>query len=109
LPGPWLGIEIRDENGALLGATIDDATPLGWTGRAGSFGAVYSIDPLPLADGRFTISVSVLASPGGRLYHQIDDAATFLVYPDRSSHRGQVRLDGRWSLVPSGSELEVAR
>jgi ABC-type polysaccharide/polyol phosphate transport system ATPase subunit len=108
-PGPWLGVDIRDENGVLIGATLDDAGALGWSERPGSCGAVYTIDPLPLADGRFTISVAVASHPGGRLFHRIDEAASFLVFPDRSADRGRVRLNGHWELVASPSELEVAR
>ncbi len=109
LSAPWLGVELRDDSGALLGACVQDTAQLGWVERAGSWGATYTVSPLPLADGRFTLGVSLADSPGGRLYHRIEGAAAFLVYPDRETDRGRMRLDGHWSLRPASSPLEVAR
>jgi ABC-type polysaccharide/polyol phosphate transport system ATPase subunit len=108
LPPPWLGVELRDENGGLLGASIQDAGTVGWL-PAGAQSATFAIDSLPLADGRFTFSVSLADAPGGRLYHRIEEAARFLVYPDREHDRGRVRLDGHWTLAPSERALEAAR
>jgi ABC-type polysaccharide/polyol phosphate transport system ATPase subunit len=108
LPPPWLGVELRDENGGLLGASVQDAATVGWL-PAGPQSAAFAIDSLPLADGRFTFSVSLADAPGGRLYHRIEEAARFLVYPDREHDRGRVRLDGHWTLAPSERALEAAR
>jgi homopolymeric O-antigen transport system ATP-binding protein len=108
-PPPWLGIELRDENGALLGASVQDAGALGWDVGGSSRAALFTVDPLPLADGRFTLSVWIAHHPGGSVYHRIDDAASFLVYPDHDHDRGRVRLDGHWSLSPAGSAVEAAR
>ncbi len=33
---------------------------------------------------------------GGRVYHSVDDAAVFVVYPG-GDERGVVRFEGRWS------------
>ena len=111
LAAPWLTVELRDENGALLGASVQDADALGWEPEPGGAGrtVLFSIDPLPLADGRFSLSVAVAAGPGGRLYHRIDGAARFVVYPDREHDRGKIRLDGRWSLADSPSRVGAAR
>jgi ABC-type polysaccharide/polyol phosphate transport system ATPase subunit len=109
LAAPWLGVELRDENGGLLGASVQDAGAAGWVPGGGAQSASFAIDPLPLADGRFTFSVSLADAPGGRLYHRIEEAADFLVYPDREHVRGRVRLDGNWTLAPSERALEPAR
>lgn len=108
LPAPWLGVELRDENGSLLGAGVQDAGTIGWAPKAGLQTATFAIDPLPLADGKFRLSVSLADSPGGRLYHRIEEAASFLVYPDHEHDRGRVRLDGHWVVAPARA-LEVAR
>jgi ABC-type polysaccharide/polyol phosphate transport system ATPase subunit len=107
VPAPGLTVELRDERGALVGAGLADASTLGWEAGARAHVAHFSIDRLPLADGRFRLAVAVADAPGGRLYHRIEDAAEFVVFPDRADVRGRVRLDGRWSLDPAGASLEA--
>ena len=105
-PPPHVSIELRDANGALLGAAARDAAELGWGEEAGGRTIRFEIDRLPLADGRFTLGVALSDAAGSRLYHRIDRAAEFLVYPD-DELRGAVRLDGRWSLAESPEEVET--
>jgi len=45
---------------------------------------------------------------GGELYHWLDDALTFVVYPGGEA-RGVVRLDGRWSGEEIGVQAERIR
>ena len=59
----------------------------------------------PLADGRFALGVAVSDARGSRVYHRIDRAAEFLVYPDEEA-RGAIRFDGRWSLADSPARVE---
>ena len=103
---PLLSVELRDENGGLLGAATQEARELGWDGVSGTYSVVFEVSQLPLADGRFTLGVTLSDPENGRLYHRIDRAAEFLVYPD-DEQRGTVRLDGRWSLAESSTRLEL--
>ena len=105
-PPPHVSIEVRDQNGSLLGAAARDAAELSWGEEAGERTIRFEIDRLPLADGRFTLGVALSDAAGNRLYHRIDRAAEFLVYPDEEL-RGAVRLDGRWSLAGSPEEVET--
>ena len=104
-PPPRISIELRDANGALLGAAARDAAELGWGDEAGERLVRFELERLPLADGRFTMGVALADPQGSRLYHRIDRAAEFLVYPD-GELRGALRLDGQWSLSESPSRVE---
>ena len=104
-PAPRVSIELRDGNGALLGAAARDAAELGWGDGPGERTLRFEVDRLPLADGRFTLGVAVSDTAGSRLYHRIDRAAEFLVYPDEEL-RGTLRLEGRWSLTEAAEEVE---
>lgn len=106
LSPPNLSLEIRDTGGRLLGATSQDAAAIGWDEEPGARSLVFEVPRLPLADGIFTLGVTVSDSDSGRLYHRIDRAAEFLVYPD-DERRGAIRLDGRWALARSSTKLEL--
>ena len=108
LPPPWLSIEFRDENGALLGASLQDAEAIGWDPAAAVQTVLFTVDRLPLAEGRFRVSVALASTPGGRLYHRIEEAARFVAYPDREHTRGRVRLDGRWALAETATGVGAA-
>jgi len=105
-PPPHVSVELRDQNGGLIGAAARNAAELGWGEEAGERTVKFEIDRLPLADGRFTLGVALSDAAGSRLYHRIDRAAEFLVYPD-DELRGTVRLDGHWSLAGSAEEVEL--
>jgi len=104
-PPPQVSIELRDENGGLLGAAALDVAELGWGEESGGRTLRFDMDRPPLADGRFALGVAVSDKRGSRLYHRIDRAAEFLVYPDEEV-RGAIRFDGRWSLVDSPARVE---
>jgi ABC-type polysaccharide/polyol phosphate transport system ATPase subunit len=74
LPALRISLEVRDEPGTVK----------------------FEVDRLPLADGRFHVRLGVGDERGEQLYHWLDDALTFVVYPDGDAS-GVVRLDGRWS------------
>jgi ABC-type polysaccharide/polyol phosphate transport system ATPase subunit len=103
---PRVSVELADEHGGFLGGTSADVAELGWDGGAGPKELRLELDRLPLADGRFSLGVAVSDREGSRLFHRIDRAAEFLVYPSEDV-RGVVRLDGRWSLAET--ELETPR
>ena len=92
---PVLQLELRDEAGLLVAADAVDTQPLGWDGP-GRFGARLDVPALPLADGRFQLRLGLAAADGEHVLHWLDDALTFLVYPDGEG-RGLVRLEGTWT------------
>jgi lipopolysaccharide transport system ATP-binding protein len=106
LPAPRLTYELRNEAGLLLSAGVQDTSELGWEERAGERTLRFDVDRLPLADGRFQLRFGLSDSTGQRLYHWLDDAARFLVYPDGDA-RGVVRLEGSWRTeeIESAAEL----
>ena len=107
VPPPRLAYELRDESGLLLAAGSQELEPLGWH-APGATALRFDVDRLPLADGRFRLRFELADPELDRLYHHVDDAATFLVYP-AGDERGAIRLDGRWSReeIAVGAELPV--
>ena len=67
---------------------------------------VMRLDQLPLADGRFHLRLGLTDETGERLYHWLDDALAFVVYP-AGEERGVVRLEGRWSGEEIGAPTET--
>ena len=58
---------------------------------------VYFLTPLSVRLGDQRIArLELTDEPGGRLYHWLDDAARFVVYPS-DGETGLVRIDGQWS------------
>ena len=107
LPAPTLTYEIRGEGGVLVAAGAHESRELGWPADAGAVVVRFDVERLPLADGRFRLRLG-LVGDGGRLYHQLDEAATFLVYP-AGDERGTVRLEGAWSREEIGAAAELRR
>jgi hypothetical protein len=66
------------------------------------------VPELPLADGRFRLRLGLTDAAGEHLYHQLDDAATFVVYP-AGDERGVVRVEGRWSREEIAAPAEIGR
>jgi ABC-type polysaccharide/polyol phosphate transport system ATPase subunit len=93
LAAPRLSYEVRDEAGLLLAGGIQDTAGLGWDGGCA---VRFDVDELPLADGRFHLRLGLADETGEHLYHQLDDALAFVVYP-AGEGRGLVRLEGRWT------------
>ena len=92
LAAPRLSYEVRDEAGLLLAGGVQDTAGLGWDGGCA---VRFDVDELPLADGRFHLRLGLADETGEHLYHQLDDALAFVVYP-AGEGRGIVRLEGRW-------------
>jgi hypothetical protein len=66
----------------------------------------FDVDRLPLADGRFHLRFGLADESGARLYHWLDDALQFVVYP-AGEERGVVRLDGRWAREEIAAAAEL--
>ncbi len=97
IPPPRLQLEVRDDSGALVAAQAVDLRELGWAAGNGERGIRFEIGSLPLADGRFHLRLGLTDESGEHLYHQLDDALAFVVYPD-GEERGVVRFAGSWAL-----------
>jgi ABC-type polysaccharide/polyol phosphate transport system ATPase subunit len=103
LPPPRVSFELRDSSGLLLAAESQSTAELGWEGG----GVVrFEVDRPPLADGRFHLRLGLTDESGERLYHWLDDALTFVVYPP-GDERGVVRLEGRWEKEEIGAPAET--
>ena len=96
-PPPRLQLELRDDAGTLLAGEAVDLRELGWTSGNGERQVRFEIGSLPLADGRFHLRLGLTDESGERLYHQLDDALVFVVYPG-GDERGVVRFAGSWAL-----------
>jgi ABC-type polysaccharide/polyol phosphate transport system ATPase subunit len=106
LPAPRIALELRNEAGLLLAASVQDTAELGWSEAPGERVLRFEVERPPLADGRFRLRFE-LADPGGqRIYHWLDDELRFVVYPGERA-RGPVLLDGRWSLQHVEAALEI--
>ena len=97
IPPPRLQLELRDDAGALVAGQAVDLRELGWAAGNGERGIRFEIDSLPLADGRFHLRLGLTDESGEHLYHQLDDALAFVVYP-AGEERGVVRFAGSWAL-----------
>jgi ABC-type polysaccharide/polyol phosphate transport system ATPase subunit len=95
LPPPQLRYELRTEAGLLLASGAQDAGELGWDEAPGERTLRFDVDSLPLTDGRFQLRFGLTDATGDHLYHWLDDAYRFLVYPD-GRERGLLRLEGSW-------------
>jgi ABC-type polysaccharide/polyol phosphate transport system ATPase subunit len=93
---PRLSWELRDEAGLVLAAGAVDTAEIGWRSGTGTQRFRFDVESLPLGDGRFRLRLELADAGGGRLYHWLDDAARFVVYPS-DGVTGLVRIDGRWS------------
>ena len=97
IPPPRLQLELRDDAGTLVAGQAVDLGDLGWAASNGERGVRFEVGSLPLADGRFHLRLGLTDESGERLYHQLDDALAFVVYPG-GDERGFVRFAGSWAL-----------
>jgi ABC-type polysaccharide/polyol phosphate transport system ATPase subunit len=97
VPPPRLQLEVRDDAGTLVAGESVGLRELGWAAGNGARTVRYDIGSLPLADGRFHLRLGLTDESGERLYHWLDDALVFVVYPG-GDERGVVRFEGRWIL-----------
>jgi ABC-type polysaccharide/polyol phosphate transport system ATPase subunit len=97
IPAPRLQLELRDDAGTLVAGHAVDLRGLGWAGANGQRSVRFEIGELPLADGRFHLRLGLTDESGEHVYHWLDDALVFVVYPG-GDERGVVRFEGRWML-----------
>ena len=101
-PGAQLHVELRDHLNALIATSTVDAASLGWNGAPGRRSFEFGLDAIPLVDGRFQLCLAVLAADSRHVYHRIDGAAEFMVYPEDDGARGLLRFDANWHSVEAG-------
>ncbi|MGH3103216.1 MAG: ABC transporter ATP-binding protein [Gaiellaceae bacterium] len=106
LEPPLLSYELRGESGLLLVSGMLDTAELGWSKEAGKLRLRFDVERLPFTDGSFRLRLGLSDPDDGRLLHQLDDALTFLVYPE-GDERGVVRLEGRWTREEIGAAAEL--
>ncbi|MBA3400588.1 MAG: ABC transporter ATP-binding protein [Actinobacteria bacterium] len=97
VPPPRLQLELRDDAGTLVAGQAVDLGELGWAAGNGERAVRFEIGSLPLADGRFHLRLGLTDESGEHLYHQLDDALAFVVYPG-GDERGFVRFAGSWAI-----------
>jgi hypothetical protein len=95
VPPPRLHLELRDDAGTLVAGEAVDLSSLGWSGGDGEQALRFDIGSLPLAEGRFHLRLGLTDEGGEHLYHWLDDALVFVVYPG-GDERGVVRFAGTW-------------
>ena len=98
---PRLSYEIRGESSVLLAGGSRDTAELGWDG-SGECLLRFEVEQLPLVDGRFHLRFGLTDAGGDHLYHWLDDAAEFVVFPG-GDERGLLRIDGRWTREEIGA------
>jgi hypothetical protein len=95
LDPPRLTWELRDDSSLLLASGAQPLGELGWQ-SPGDLALRFEIEEPPLADGRFHLRFGLADAGGDRVYHWLDDALTFVVYPTDGA-RGMMRVNGHWS------------
>jgi ABC-type polysaccharide/polyol phosphate transport system ATPase subunit len=105
---PTVSLELRDDDGVVLGAVTQSTAELGWDSRAGRRELRFQLDALPLAEGRFHLRSALVQEEGGRLLHSLDDAVRFLVFPT-GAETGAVLLSGQWSMQENGASGPIAK
>jgi ABC-type polysaccharide/polyol phosphate transport system ATPase subunit len=106
IPPPHLSLEIRDGDGSLLGANRRDLGELGWDGSPGEHDVRFAVERLPLAEGEFQLSISLVNAEGTRRYHRVDTAERFEVQASDDA-RGMVRFEGEWSFTDVERKVEA--
>jgi ABC-type polysaccharide/polyol phosphate transport system ATPase subunit len=94
IAAPVLTYELRDASNLVLATGDAKLGEHGWNG-SGALSLRYDVPRPPLGDGRFHVRLGLTDASGEHLYHQLDRALEFMVYPG-GDERGLVRLDGSW-------------
>jgi ABC-type polysaccharide/polyol phosphate transport system ATPase subunit len=107
LAPPRLAVEFRRKGGGLVGAVERDLAELGWEEPGNDLWVRFELPQLPLADGRFELSVALTDPEGSHIYHHRERAAEFLAYPE-DGLRGTVRFEADWSVLDRSGKVETA-
>ena len=85
-----------------------DLRSIGWTSGNGDRDVRFEIGALPLADGPLPPASRPDRRGGEHVYHWLDDALVFVVYPG-DDVRGVVRFEGTWMLEENHRSAMSAR
>jgi ABC-type polysaccharide/polyol phosphate transport system ATPase subunit len=94
---PSVVVELRDDDGAVLGTISADTGTLGWGTGRGERKVRLDMPRLPLADGRFHFRCSLVDEHDGHLLSALEDVVPFFVFSGGRTS-GAVLLDGEWSM-----------
>jgi ABC-type polysaccharide/polyol phosphate transport system ATPase subunit len=108
LAAPVISLELRDQDGVVLGGVTQSLAELGWDEAGGRRELTFELERLPLAEGRFRLSCSLVDAAGGHLLHSLDDAVRFFVFAP-GGESGAVLLQGRWSMQEIGTPAPIGR
>jgi ABC-type polysaccharide/polyol phosphate transport system ATPase subunit len=103
---PAVSLELRDDGGLVLGRVQQSTAELGWRPGRGRRELLFTLDRLPLADGRFHLRFALTDGETGRLLHSLDDAVRFFVFPAGEAS-GTVLLEGAWSMEETGTDAPI--
>lgn len=91
---PVVQLVITTTEGGLIGAT-DNRLVMNSEPAPGPHSVSFSLDHLPLLEGRFRVAVELNPPAGGRPYHRRGKAAEFVVFAQTRGY-GPVALPGDW-------------
>ena len=101
-----VSLELRDDDGVVLGAVTQTTAELGWDGRAGERELRFELDALPLADGRFHLRFALVEPRTGGCCTRSTTRCSFFVFPTgaRDAARCCSRAAGRCRRSPPPSQ-----
>jgi ABC-2 type transport system ATP-binding protein len=94
---PAVVLTITTLEGEII-AVLDNRSDLESTGTPpGLRRALFSVDALPLLEGRFAVAARLDPPEGGHSYHRVERCAEFSVFAQGRGY-GPVAFPGRWSV-----------
>ncbi len=94
-------LTIRTTDGALISGTDNRVEAAATDAAVGAHRVVFTLDSMPLMEGRFSIDVALQATKGGQTLHERERAVDFTVFA-RGRGFGPVAITGAWSGSASG-------
>lgn len=104
LTSPTIGIEVRTVDGLACFGSNTRLDRVAVELAAGMWLCDYSLESLPLHEGNFEVVVAAHSEDEATVYHWIDPAAHFSVFP-ASAGVGLVAADGSWQFTQDKSAL----
>lgn len=97
VPSPCFGTSFWTVDGQLVWGTNTELDAISTDTLTGRQTVRFTIDELPLHEGRFTLQVAAVSKDLSEVYHWIERCLDFNVF-QQSSGIGIVRIRGRWSI-----------